>query len=91
MRTCIGALSFAVLILKLFSREFLKIGIVYTIYGVVIFLISLVRLNRIDVYFTNPNEENSTVMFRTGGFIVLLMALVSLACYICLLIFAARI
>ena len=36
-RTAIGCLSFSILIIKLFSKEFLPIGTIYTIYGCLLY------------------------------------------------------
>lgn len=43
IRTALGQLSFALIILKIFSREFLPIGTVFTIQGFVILVIGLYR------------------------------------------------
>ncbi|WEJ93531.1 hypothetical protein PSN45_000996 [Yamadazyma tenuis] len=38
-RTAIGSLAFSIMIIKLFSKEFLPIGTIYTLYGMVVFII----------------------------------------------------
>lgn len=43
IRTALGQLSFALVILKIFSREFVPIGTVFTVQGFVILLLALYR------------------------------------------------
>ncbi|OWB58911.1 hypothetical protein B5S28_g5007 [[Candida] boidinii] len=68
IRSCIGALTFSIIILKLFSKEFLNVGFVYTIYGFFIFIVSLLRSKNIDLYFlsneTKKNFKDDLVKFK---------------------------
>ncbi|CDK27879.1 unnamed protein product [Kuraishia capsulata CBS 1993] len=57
MRSCLGALSFSVLILKIFSKEFLSIGMVYTIYGMLFLVVSYLRQQNIDLYIMSPETH----------------------------------
>ncbi|ODV94874.1 hypothetical protein PACTADRAFT_3762 [Pachysolen tannophilus NRRL Y-2460] len=59
IRSTIGLLSFALLILKLFSEKFLKIGVLYTVYSMILFLISLVRLQNIDLYILKEIQHSN--------------------------------
>lgn len=40
-RTAIGCFSFSILIIKLFSKEFLPIGTMYTVYGCLLYFIGV--------------------------------------------------
>lgn len=86
-RTAIGALSFAILILKLFSKEFLPVGTVYSIYGSILFFIGVVNMGSLDVYY---NPEKDMQMYKTGGNTVILLLAISLTCYIVLFILMCR-
>ncbi len=76
MRSAVGLLSFSLLILKLFSREFLTIGALYTVYGTLVLAIGTYHKHRVRVY-THVAEEGETSYFTTGGNTVLLMAVIS--------------
>ena len=58
VRTCIGCLSFSLLVMKLFSREFMSIGVVFQIYSIIICLIGYSRSHNIDLYFINFKDNN---------------------------------
>lgn len=57
IRTCIGCFSISLLIMKLFSREFLSIGLVFQIYGLLLCLIGYSRGMNIDLYFLDFNNN----------------------------------
>ncbi|CAI5758906.1 unnamed protein product [Candida verbasci] len=82
-RTAIGCLAFSLLIIKLFSKEFLPIGTAYTIYGCIVYFIGVYKSNHVDVYY---NPEKDIEMYKTGGNYVLLLTIISLSCYISLLV-----
>lgn len=67
-RTAIGCLSFSILIIKLFSKEFLPIGTIYTIYGCLLYFLGVFKSSRVDVYY-NPDKDME--MFTTSGDFVL--------------------
>lgn len=99
MRTTLGTLSFAILVLKFFSKEFLRIGILYTIYGLVIFIISFVRLQSMDLYYLkeikefqgdhtqDSSNDTEAVFFKTSGNFILLITTISLISYCLLFVF----
>ena len=80
-RSSLGCLTFALLIIKLFSVEFLPLGIVYTIYGCLFYFIGVYKSSAVD-FFYNPEKDKH--MYKTGGDTVLLLTIISLASYIAL-------
>ncbi|CAK7909078.1 hypothetical protein CAAN1_25S00408 [[Candida] anglica] len=86
-RTAMGALSFSILIIKLFSKEFLPIGAAYTVYGSLLYFIGVVKSGTVDTYY---NPEKDMQIYRTGGDTVLLLTLLSLASYLVLLVLVWR-
>lgn len=86
-RTAIGALSFSILIIKLFLKEFLPVGAVYTIYGCVLYFFGVYKSASVDVFY-NPDKD--MVLYKTGGDSVLLLTIVSLVSYLALLILVWR-
>lgn len=51
IRTCIGSLSFSLLVMKLFSKEFMFIGLVFQVYSLLICVIGYHRGGNMDLYF----------------------------------------
>lgn len=86
-RTAIGCLSFSILIIKLFSTEFLPIGTVYTAYGCLFYFIGVVKAHSVDIFY-NPKKDME--MFKTSGDSVLLLSVISLASYVALLVLIVR-
>ena len=86
-RTSIGCLSFSILIIKIFSKEFLPIGTIYTVYGCVLYFIGVYKSNSVDVFY---NPQKNMEMYKTGGNFVLLLTIISLSCYIALLVLILR-
>lgn len=82
-RSAIGCLSFSILIIKLFSKEFLPIGTIYTAYGCLLYFIGVYKAASVDVYY---NSSKDMEMFKTSGDSVILLSVISLASYIALLI-----
>lgn len=82
-RTAIGCFAFSILIIKIFSKEFLPIGTIYTIYGSVVFIIGYYKSKSVD-FFYNPAKDKE--YFKTSGNSVVLLTLISLACYVSLFI-----
>jgi len=58
VRTCLGCLSFSLLVMKLFSREFMPLGMVYQVYALVLCLASYLRSRNLDLYFINFNDPD---------------------------------
>lgn len=86
-RTSIGCLSFSILIIKLFSKEFLPIGTIYTIYGCLLYFIGVYKSSTIDMYY---NQIQGVEIYRTAGDYVLLLSIISLISYIALLVLILR-
>lgn len=86
-RTALGCLSFAILVIKLFSTEFLPIGVVYTAYGSILYFLGLVKATSVDIFY-NPKKDMD--MYKTAGNSVILLTSISLASYIAILILILR-
>lgn len=86
-RTSVGCLGFSLLIIKIFSSEFLPVGMIYTIYGSVLFMFGVYKSRSVDYYY---NPEKDKHFYRTSGNSVMLITIVSLACYISLLVLILR-
>lgn len=86
-RTALGGLSFAIMIIKLFSKEFLPVGVIYTVYGLFFYLMGMYKGGQVDFYY-NPHKDKD--FFRTLGTSVVIITGVSLACYIALLVLVLR-
>lgn len=86
-RTAISCLSFSIVIIKLFSAEFLPIGTVYTAYGCLLYFMGVIKAGSVDFYY---NPEKNKEEFVTAGDSVILLTGISLASYLALLIFVLR-
>ena len=86
-RTAIGCLSFSILIIKLFSKEFLPNGTINTNYESLLYFLGVFKSSRVDVYY-NPDKDME--MFTTSGDFVLFLTILSLCCYIALLVLLLR-
>lgn len=86
-RTAISCLSFSIVIIKLFSPEFLPIGTVYTAYGCLLYFIGVVKAGSVDTYY---NPEKGTEEFKTAGDSVLILTAISLASYLAMLVLVLR-
>ncbi|EDK40648.1 hypothetical protein PGUG_04746 [Meyerozyma guilliermondii ATCC 6260] len=86
-RTALGCLSFAILVIKLFSTEFLPIGVVYTAYGSILYFLGLVKSASVDIFY-NPKKDMDVYM--SAGNSVLLLTSISLASYIAIFVLIIR-
>lgn len=86
-RTAVGCLAFSILLIKVFSKEFLPIGTIYTIYGCLLYFLGVVKASRVDMYY---NPEKDMEMFTTSGDFVVFLTILSLSCYIALLVLILR-
>jgi hypothetical protein len=77
----------AIMITKLFSREFLPVATVFTIYGSLIFLVSIHRSNQMKDYFAETTQK---LYYKTSGNIVLLMGGITISSYLTLLVLILR-
>ncbi|KAG7808810.1 hypothetical protein KL921_003892 [Ogataea angusta] len=88
IRTCLGCLSFSLIVLKLFTAQFYHIGLVFNCYGLLICGIAYLRSKNMDLYFHGPTREIEC--FKTSGNVVLWLTAISLGCYITLLTLISR-
>ncbi|KAI9290316.1 hypothetical protein BC943DRAFT_313721 [Umbelopsis sp. AD052] len=79
-RTAIMAVSTGLLILKVFTKEFYKIGITFFVFGLVMLGIAVLRRR------TAGDVFDLSIPFQTSGNWVLLTTIVTLVTYIILLI-----
>lgn len=86
-RTAILCLSFSIVIIKLFSPEFLPIGTVYTAYGCLLYFIGVIKAGSVDTYY---NPEKGMEEFKTANDSVLLLTAISLGSYVALLVLVLR-
>lgn len=86
-RTALVCLSFSILIVKLFSKEFLPIGAIYTIYGTILYFMGVKKARQVD-FFYNPERDKE--YYATSGNSVVFLTVVSLASYVSLLVLVLR-
>lgn len=65
IRTCIGSLSFSLLVMKLFSKEFMSIGLVFQVYSLLICVIGYHRASNMDLYFIDFSKGDWYKDLRT--------------------------
>ncbi|KAI5309457.1 hypothetical protein KEM55_003191, partial [Ascosphaera atra] len=94
MRTALSQLSFALVVLKIFTREFYSIGALFAAYGAGIFVVALLRrgnCKRSESLCKCGGECNGTQeTFRTSGTVVLMLSVLSLAAYVAMLTLTLR-
>lgn len=81
-RTAIGCLAFSIMIIKLFSKEFLPIGAIYTIYGFTVFCFGMYKSRSVEFYY-NPVKNKE--FFKSSGNSVMVLTGISIVCYLTLL------
>jgi uncharacterized membrane protein YidH (DUF202 family) len=93
-RTSLGQFSFALVILKIFQKEFYAIGgmshwekllmeVLYTVFGFVMILVAALRRTRSnEEFFVDGHGRH----FRTSGRVVLVTSLLALSLYIALIV-----
>lgn len=86
-RAALSALSFSLMIVKLFSPAFLPIAMVYTIYGSFIYFVGVSKAGSVDTYYNPANDKEE---FVTGSSTVLLLTCISLPTYVVILILLLR-
>ncbi|KAG2234030.1 hypothetical protein INT48_007120 [Thamnidium elegans] len=79
-RTALAAFSSGLLILKVFTREFYKIGITFFVFGLAMLAIALWRRR------TSFDVFDQSIPYKTSGDWVILTTIVTMATYIVLLI-----
>ncbi|CAD6503836.1 BgTH12-05581, partial [Blumeria graminis f. sp. triticale] len=88
VRTALGQFSFALVILKMFTREFYSIGALFALHGFGIFTLSIYRRHQAQrQFFKDPRGQGSDShrMFRTSGNFIMVLTAISLATYVALL------
>lgn len=95
MRTALGQFSFALIILKIFTSEFYAIGALFAVYGAAVMLVAAYRRYHGNRQFFTRGRPPASVrdprrFFRTSGNAVVLLAALSLAAYITLLVLTWR-
>lgn len=86
LRTAITNLSFGLIILRLFSSDFLAAGTLYTVHSILMLCLSYYERNRLERYF----EETNYSVFVTGGWSVPLSSSITLAAHFSLLVILFR-
>jgi uncharacterized membrane protein YidH (DUF202 family) len=79
-RTALAAFSTGLLILKVFTREFYKIGITFFVFGIAMLVIAVWRRR------TSFDVFDPSIPFKTSGDWVVLTTIVTMATYIILLV-----
>lgn len=75
-RTAISSFSFSLVILKIFTREFYRVGIVFVVFGFVMLGVATVRKRQSNKQFLDPKSK-----FETSGNVVILTVIICLATY----------
>ncbi|KAF8511858.1 hypothetical protein JB92DRAFT_2931722 [Gautieria morchelliformis] len=92
-RTALGNLSYAVVVLKLFDQRFYRIGVLYTVLSILLFLLGYFRSRHLNHDFADshrpsgvsPNGRVFGRAFVTAGWVVLAVSAVVAAVEVVLL------
>jgi len=94
VRTSLAQFSFALIILKIFTSEFYSIGALFALYGTGVLLVGAYRRQQGNRQFFSEvspgGGEVAEKRFRTSGNVVVVLAGLSLAAYVCLLVLTIR-
>jgi uncharacterized membrane protein YidH (DUF202 family) len=94
VRTSLAQFSFALIILKIFTSEFYSIGALFALYGTGVLLVSAYRRQQGNKQFFSEvqpgGDEVGEKKFRTSGNVVIVLAALSVAAYITLLVLTLR-
>ncbi|OQN99908.1 hypothetical protein B0A48_14113 [Cryoendolithus antarcticus] len=92
MRTSLGQFSFALIVLKIFTREFYSIGALFAVYGAGVLGVSAFRrMQGNRQFFSEVGDDGlSRKRFRTSGNVVVVLTSLSVAAYITLLVLTLR-
>ncbi len=87
MRTALAQFSFSLVVLRIFTNEFWRIGMLFTVYGFGILLVSLFRRQQGNrAFFAQVDEHGGhQKRFRTSGNVVLVLTVLSVGAYISLM------
>lgn len=82
IRTAVGQLSFALVIVKLFNPKFAPIGIVFTVYSVLLIAVALIRRTRVShIFLYDHSDDDDESLFYTSGTTVLLLSTITILSY----------
>ncbi|PFH57382.1 hypothetical protein XA68_15143 [Ophiocordyceps unilateralis] len=92
MRTALGQFSFALVVLKIFTREFYPIGALFAAYGLAVLVVASYRRYQGHRQFFTAESPDGVVQrkFKTSGDTVVLMTALSLGAYATLLVLTWR-
>jgi len=92
VRTALGQLTFALVVVRIFTAEFYSIGALFAVYGVGILFASLYRRHQGNRQFFSEMGEDGLhrKKFRTSGNVVTVLTALSVAAYISLLTLVVR-
>ncbi|KAI8052331.1 hypothetical protein BDF22DRAFT_743904 [Syncephalis plumigaleata] len=80
-RTALNALGSGTVVLRLFSREFFGMGLVFVVFGLAMLVVNLIRQRKL------LNQHRDVWMpFRTNGRYVVATCILALAAYITMLV-----
>ena len=92
VRTAIGQFSFALIVLKIFTKEFYSIGALFATYGAGILMVSVYRRyegNR--QFFSEVGADGlGRKKFRTSGNAVVVLTALSMVAYATLIVLTVR-
>lgn len=86
-RSALSALSFSLMVVKLFSPAFLPIAMVYTIYGSLLYFVGVSKAGSVDTYY---NPKNGKEEFVTGATTVIVLTAISLVAYVAIFVLILR-
>ncbi|GAA5962274.1 hypothetical protein JCM8115_004276 [Rhodotorula mucilaginosa] len=104
-RTALGNLYYSLIVLKVFSSEFARIGLIYVIMSCLLLLIAQFRRRRSDHDFSDKYRTEDPIAlpgvkaserlwgtrpFRTSGDIIILLGVVCAALYIAIFVMIMR-
>lgn len=93
IRTAIGQFTFALVVLKIFTKEFYAVGAVFAGYGAFVLFLSQIRKHHSDKQFFRELGEDGIKRrkFRTSGNPTLFLTVVTAAMYMTLIVLIVRI
>jgi hypothetical protein len=80
----------ALVVLKIFSREFMPIGTVYTVYGLLVLAVALYRRRKAEALIVHEEHHDHIDYFETSGNSVLALSVISISSYITLIVLLSR-
>ena len=90
IRTSLGQFSFALVVLKIFNREFYSIGALFTLFGAGVLGVGFFRRAQGNRQFFVARDGTQRKRFRTSGSVVVVLSVLSVAAYVCLLVLTLR-